>query len=81
MCHYGSEKTIRGRIFVWPAIFQGINGTMDKHSNPERRIRVCLAMLNNLNFLLTLQSKTSICAEKAENAISRILTKDAVIVV
>ena len=54
---------------------------MDKHSNPERRIRVCLAMLNNLNFLLTLQSKTSICAEKAENAISRILTKDAVIVV
>ena len=58
--NYGSEKTIRGRIFVWPAIFQGINGTMDKHSNPERRIRVCLAMLNNLNFLLTLQSKTSV---------------------
>ena len=80
MCHYGSDKTIRGRIFVWPAIFQGINGTMDKHNNPERRIRVCLAMLNNLNFLLTLQSQTSV-QKKAENAISRILTKDAVILV
>ena len=53
---------------------------MDKHSNPERRIRVCLAMLNNLNFLLTLQSQTSV-QKKAENAISRILTKDAVILV
>ena len=80
MCHYGSDKTIRGRIFVWPAIFQGINGTMDKHNNPERRIRVFLAMLNNLNFLLTLQSQTSV-QKKAENAISRILTKDAVILV
>ena len=60
MCHYGSDKTIRGRIFVWPAIFQGINGTIGKQSNSERRIRVCVVILNNLNFLLTLQSKTSV---------------------
>ena len=34
--------------------------TTGKRSNSERQIRVCVAMLNNLNFLLTLQSKTSV---------------------
>ena len=60
VCHYGRVKTIRGIILVQPAIFQGINGTTGKRSNSERQIRVCVAMLNNLNLLLTLQSKTSV---------------------
>ena len=61
VCHYGRVKTIWGRTFAWPAIFQGKKGTTGEQSKSASQIRdVWPCWITKISCSLWVQSKASV---------------------